>query len=65
MGYGDMAGTDDTLLFLFSEGHKKMEIFVIRGRKHNQKMLHTMFVDGELDEDMEHLREQAKPYNGD
>lgn len=65
MGYGDMAGTDDALLFLFSEDYKKMEIFVIRGRKNNQKMLFTMFVDGELDEDIGHLRGQAKPYNAD
>lgn len=62
-GYGDMAGTDDALLFLFSEDYKKMEIFVIRGRKHNQKMIHTMFADGELDEDIGCLRELAKPYN--
>lgn len=65
IGYGDMAGTDDALLFLFSADYKKMEIFVVRGRKNNQKMLHTMFVDGELDEDIERLREQAKPTNAD
>lgn len=65
MGYGDMAGTDDALLFLFSADYKKMEIFVVRGRKNNKKMLHTMFVDGELDEDIERLREQAKPTNAD
>lgn len=65
MAVGDMRGTNDALLFLFSENYKKMEIFVIRGKKNNQKMFHTMFVDGELDEDMERLREQAKPYNGD
>ena len=65
MGYGDMAGTDDALLFLFSTDYKKMEIFVVRGRKNNQKMLYTMFVDGELDEDMERLRELAKPTNAD
>ena len=65
MAFGDMKGTDDALLFLFSEGYKKMEVFVIRGRKNNQKMLHTMFVDGELDEDIERLREQAKPFNVD
>lgn len=65
MAFGDMKGTNDALLFLFSEDYKKMEIFIIRGKKHNQKMFHTMFVDGELDEDIEYLREQAKPYNGD
>lgn len=63
MGYGDMAGTNDALLFLFSADYKKMEVFVVRGGKNNQKMLHTMFVDGELDEDIEHLREQAMPAN--
>lgn len=65
MGYGDMAGTDDALLFLFSTDYKKMEVFVVRGGKNNQKMLYTMFADGELDEEVEYLRKQAQPTNVD
>lgn len=63
LGYGDVKGTNDALLFLFSDDYRGMEIFIARGLKNHQKGLFTLFVDGELDNEMELLRQQAKPTN--
>lgn len=63
MGYGDMVNTNDALLFLFSEDYKQIDVFVARGYKNNQKALFDVFVDGELADEMEQLRQQTKPTN--
>lgn len=63
LGYGDVAHTNDALLFLFSEDYKEIEIFVARGLKNHQKGLFSLFADGELADDVEQLRQQAKPIN--
>ena len=62
-GYGDTAHTNDALLFVFSEDYKRLEIFVARGLKNNQRLLFDLLVDGELDDDIDCLRKQAKPTN--
>jgi|WetSurMetagenome_2_1015567.scaffolds.fasta_scaffold08895_8 hypothetical protein len=59
-GYGDTKNTDDALLFLFSDDYKQLEIFVARGLKNNVKGLYTLFIDGELDEEIDLLRKAAK-----
>lgn len=63
LGYGDTAHTNDALLFVFSEDYKQIEIFVARGMKNHQKGLFALLEDGELDEEMAQLRQQAKPTN--
>lgn len=63
LGYGDTVGTGDALLFLFSEDYRQIEIFVARGLKNHAKGLFTLFADGELADEMECLRQQAKPTN--
>lgn len=63
LGYGDVAHTNDALLFLFSEDYREIEIFVARGLKNHQKGLFSLFADGELADDVEQLRQQAKPTN--
>lgn len=63
LGYGDTAGTGDALLFLFSEDYRQIEIFVARGLKNHAKGLFILFADGELADEMECLRQQAKPTN--
>lgn len=63
LGYGDTVGTGDALLFLFSEDYRQIEIFVARGLKNHVKGLFALFVDGELADEMECLRQQAKPTN--
>ncbi|MCD8295455.1 MAG: hypothetical protein LUE27_09485 [Clostridia bacterium] len=62
-GYGDIHNTDDGLLFLFSEDMKEMEVFVARGYKHCIMELSTLFLDGELDDELDALRNRAKPMN--
>lgn len=63
LGYGDVANTNDALLFLFSEDYREIEIFVARGLKNCQKGLYTLFADSELTDEVEQLRQQAKPTN--
>jgi hypothetical protein len=62
-GYGDTKGTRDALLFLFSEDGKQIEIFVARGHKDNAKGFCNLFIDGELDDEIEALRLSARPTN--
>lgn len=63
LGYGDVAHTNDALLFLFSDDYREIEIFVARGLKNHQKGLFSLFADGELADEVEQLRQQAKPTN--
>lgn len=63
LGYGDVAHTNDALLFLFSEDYREIEIFVARGLKNHQKGLFSLFADGELADEVEQLRQLAKPTN--
>ncbi len=63
LGYGDTKGTNDALLFLFSEDYRQIEIFVARGLKNHSKGLFALYADGELSEEIEQLRAQAKPTN--
>lgn len=62
-GYGDTRGTNDGLLFLFSDDCKEMEVFVARGYRNNIKNLYSLFLDGELDEEIDELRRRAKATN--
>lgn len=63
LGYGDTVGTNDALLFLFSDDYKQIEIFVARGLKNHSKGLFALFTDGELSDEISTLRQQAKPTN--
>lgn len=67
-GYGDFKGTSDGLLFVFHnwvftdkeiQKGALLEIFVARGQAHNIRQLYTLMADGELDEEMETLRNKA------
>lgn len=59
-GYGDVVGTNDGLLFLFKEDYKQFEIFVARGYKNNIHNLFNLFLDGELDNEINVIRNRAK-----
>lgn len=63
LGYGDVANTNDALLFLFNEDYTTIDVFVARGLKQNQLALYVLFADGELDDEIAQLRKQAKPTN--
>jgi len=58
-GYGDVRGTQDALLFVFSNDYKQIDVFVARGQRNNCKSLYNLFADGELTEEMEGLKQQA------
>ena len=63
-GHGDVKGTTDAILFVFSFDYQSMELFIARGRKYNQKQLYNLLYDGELNVEMDRLREMAKPVKG-
>lgn len=63
LGYGDVAGTNDALLFLFNDDFTEVEMFVARGLKKHQRGLFTLLTDGELADEMEQLIKLAKPTN--
>ncbi|RKD92531.1 hypothetical protein [Mangrovibacterium diazotrophicum] len=64
-GYGDVKGTNDSLIVLLNEdfriqGISEIEIFIARGQKHNRKNLWYELVDGELEYELDFLRQSAK-----
>lgn len=62
-GYGDVVGTTDALLFLFGEDYRQVEVFVARGLKNHVKGLFARLCDNELADEIESLRQQARPTN--
>ena len=65
LGYGDMKGTADALLFVFHEMNiingeiqdgAKIEMYVARGKSKDRVALYNMLADGGLEEEMEVLR---------
>lgn len=69
-GVGDMIHTSDALIFKLSNfalvnGNPRegsvLEMFVARGQSHKQNCLYNLLFDGELEQEMQRLREAAKP----
>ena len=67
--YGDVRGTADALLLVHSnfkvingavQQAGKLEVFIARGKSKDCKALYNLLCDGELDEELEHLRALAK-----
>lgn len=62
--YGDINGTNDACIIVFNTDFKQtaintIEIFVARGLKNDLNGLWDLLIDGELDEEMENLRQNA------
>lgn len=66
--YGDMKGTSDAFLFVhhdavFVDGGIQagavIELFVARGQRNNRSQLYNALSDGELDEEIDDLRNRA------
>ena len=57
--YGDVKGTTDALLFVFSPDQTVIEIFIIKGHKHNQHNYYLLLCEGELDGELERFRRAA------
>lgn len=69
-GVGDMIHTADALVFVFTDftmidGHPsagtRCELFVARGQRRNLNGIYTLVCDGQLDTEMQGLRERAQP----
>lgn len=68
-GYGDVRGTADALLFVFenmevangaiSQGGK-LEVFIARGQGKNRVALYNLLSDGELEDEINELRQSAR-----
>ena len=59
-GFGDVKGTQDAILLIFSNDWQTIEIFISRGQKNNKRNLYTLLCDGELDHETEALRNRLK-----
>lgn len=64
LGYGDVKGTNDALLFIFSQipvngeigKGKGFDLFVARGEKADSQLLYESLINGDLDAEIETLR---------
>ena len=72
LGWGDVNGEKDALLFVFTSfaiangevtDGAKVEIFVARGKRSDRQGLYNLLADGELDGELDALRQTAKPLN--
>ena len=59
-GYGDINGTQDAILFIFSDQYKVIEMFIARGYKNDIQNLFSECLTGALDNEIKQLRERAK-----
>lgn len=65
IGYGDINGTEDAIIFRINEdtenGIQRVEMFIAIGQKHNKRNLYFLFVDNELDHEVQRLQNGLKP----
>ena len=68
LAYGDVRGTADALLFVFDgvevvngviQAGATLEIFIARGKSKDRVPLYNLLSDGELDEELNDLRQRA------
>ena len=59
LGYGDIKGTQDGLICKFSENYLVLEIYVIKGQKSIIEKWFWIMVDGELEQELEGIRNEA------
>lgn len=60
LAYGDVRGTQDGLLLIFNDDYTQIELFVARGQKKNIVQLYNLLADGELQQEIEELRQRAE-----
>ena len=70
VGFGDVNGTDDAILVLFSEDFampngqirraERLTIIIARGQRRNRRALYNAFIGGELDEEIAALYNSAQ-----
>jgi len=59
--FGDIKNTEDLILVIISDDH--LEIFVCKGKKNLFQSVLNLFFDGELNEDIERIRQRALSKN--
>ena len=60
LAYGDVNGTHDAIIMIFSNDWKTIEIFIARGQKNNRINLYFLACNEELQDEFEILRRDAK-----
>jgi hypothetical protein len=63
LGHGDIRGTNDLLLFRFTESGEALEVYLLEGRKGLADILFSRFLDGQLDEEIEECGEANSQVN--
>lgn len=72
LGFGDMINTEDALLFILYDVKvvnnivqqgSKIDVLVAKGQSKNRQNLYTLLEDGELDEQIETLRNRERKLN--
>ncbi|MDD4553060.1 MAG: hypothetical protein PHP04_02595 [Bacteroidales bacterium] len=58
--FGDIHHTTDAIILIFSNDWQVIEIFIARGQRNNKRNLYHLLCDGELDSEIEILRNNAK-----
>ena len=58
LGYGDIKGTQDGLLFEFSESYQVLEIYVLKGQKNVIEQWYWIMADFELEQGLESIRNE-------
>ncbi len=57
IGYGDVNGTEDALIFI--KKNNIIELFIAKGKKNQVSFLYQLITNGELEKEMENLRAKA------
>jgi len=59
LAFGDMKGTNDLILIKISGESGELEFFILKGKKNYGIMYSNMLADGELDYDIEELKNKV------
>ena len=57
--YGDVKNTEDAMLVVLKNDKKLIEVFIAKGKKNVVHNLYHLWLDGELDQEIESLRKRA------
>lgn len=60
-GYGDVNGTSDAMIFIFSDDENEIQILIARGYINDKFNLYESVCAGYLDEEISQLKKKAKP----
>ena len=60
--YGDIRGTSDALLMIYSPDFNSFDIVISRGQRNNKMNLYRLLADHELNQEIENLRSSLKSY---